>query len=569
MHLITELINYQIPPAIIMMCCVAIICLIPEKIRLQATIFAPIVTLFYVWQIPIDNNANISAYVKISIFDDLLPLYVHQFSHIFATIFCIAAFVGILYSITFKNSAEIIIALLYCSGALGVLFAGDLITLFFFWEFMAIFSTILIIFGKSDNAIKAGIRYAIMHFFGGVILLIGIIIHMQFNESSLITNLTINYKIFEKFDLALLAPWLILIGILINCATPPFSSWLPDSYPESSISGMLFLSAFTTKTAIFALIILFASNEILIYAGILMIFYGIIYALLENNLRRLLAYSIITHLGFMVVAVGIGSQLALYGAATQAFAHILYKTLALMVAGSVIHATGKTKLTELGGLYKYMPITMICAVIAGLTISATPLTAGFISKSLITASVHIPRYETIWYILVAASAGVLLHAGLLFPWLTFFNRKSNLLEKPKDPTILMKAAMILMCILCIAPGFYPNLIYFMLPQEVGYNPYSKGHAIVQLQILLFSSLAFFLLLPMLKRKEKISLDFDWFGRALLKYMLNITYHFTFFIKELICSNIYKLIQIIIKKYYQSSNIIPSGSLYKHSRVNNS
>jgi multicomponent Na+:H+ antiporter subunit D len=306
--------------------------------------------------------------------------------------------------------------------------------------------------------------------------------------------------------------WLILAGFLINVAAPPFSSWLTDAYVESSWSGMVFLSAFTTKTAVYVLLRGFPGTELLIYLGLFMVFYGIVYAILENDMRRILAYSIVNQVGFMVTGAGIGTEMALNGAAAHAFAHIIYKALLLMSAGSVLYMTGKRKCTDLGGLFRTMPLTAVCGIVGALSISAFPLTSGFVSKSMISDAAAIAGLEVVWYLLAAASAGVFLHAGVKFPWFVFFQKDSGL--RPTDPPWNMRAAMLLFAGLCIGIGILPGPLYAMLPFKVDFVPYTGSHVVFQLQLLLFSGLAFFLMLGWLRRTLTITLDIDWLYRRL-------------------------------------------------------
>ncbi|MGB5739034.1 MAG: proton-conducting transporter membrane subunit, partial [Woeseia sp.] len=307
--------------------------------------------------------------------------------------------------------------------------------------------------------------------------------------------------------------WMILIGILINAAAPPVSAWLSDAYPEASPTGSVFLSAFTTKTAVLALILLFPGEPVLIGIGLFMVMYGIIYALLENDVRRILAYSIVNQVGFMVCAVGIGTEMALNGAAAHAFAHILYKALLFMSAGAVIYRTGFVKCTDLGGLFRTMPLTAICGIIGALAISGFPLTSGFTTKTMISQAAADESLVFVYFMLAAASAGVFLHAGIKFPWFVFFQKDSGL--RPKDAPWNMAAAMVLLSALCILLGVFPNLLYALLPYPVDYVPYTAGKVLFYLQLLLFSGLAFFLLLPLMKRTLTISLDTDWVWRVLL------------------------------------------------------
>jgi multicomponent Na+:H+ antiporter subunit D len=304
-----------------------------------------------------------------------------------------------------------------------------------------------------------------------------------------------------------------LAGVLINAAAPLLSAWLPDAYPEGSFSGTVFLSAFTTKAAVYVLIRMFPGTEILVPIGLIMIFYGIIYALLENDMRRILAYSIVNQVGFMVTGAGIGTAMALNGAAAHAFAHIIYKALLLMSAGAVLYMTGRRKCSDLGGLFQSMPVTTACGIIGALAISSFPLTSGFVSKSMISQAAGDEHLVWTWFLLMAASAGVFLHAGIKFPWFVFFQKDSGL--RPRDPPWNMQAAMIFFAALCIGLGIWPGPLYALLPHPVDYVPYTAPHVVNMLQLLLFSGLAFFLMLPLMKRTLTITLDTDWIYRRLL------------------------------------------------------
>jgi multicomponent Na+:H+ antiporter subunit D len=305
--------------------------------------------------------------------------------------------------------------------------------------------------------------------------------------------------------------WMILIGILINAAAPPLSAWLSDAYPESSPTGSVFLSAFTTKTAVLALILLFPGEPLLIGIGLFMVMYGIIYALLENNIRRILAFSIVNQVGFMVCAIGIGTQMAINGAAAHAFAHIIYKALLFMSAGVVVYRTGRSKCSEVGGLFRTMPLTAVCGIIGALAISGFPLTSGFTTKTMISQAAADESLVWVYFLLAAASAGVFLHAGIKFPWFVFFQRDSGL--RPKDAPWNMGAAMVFFAVLCILFGVAPQLLYDYLPYPVEYEAYTASKVVFYLQLLLFSGLAFFLMLPLMRRTETISLDTDWLWRV--------------------------------------------------------
>jgi len=487
-----------IPPALALLLGGALIGILRGHARSAMVLLAPLLALWLVWLVP-DGVA-----LDIQFLDYRIePLEGSPVRRLFATAFALMAFVGGLFAYRQEKWHELAAAHIYAAGAIGVCFAGDLITLFIFWELMALFSTVVVWCGGSPGARAAGIRYAIMHLLGGVILKVGIegvAVHTG--------SIDVQAMLAGNFDAAM-----ILTGILINAAAPPVSAWLSDSYPESSPTGSVFLSAFTTKTAVLALILLFPGEPLLIGIGLFMVMYGIIYALLENNIRRILAFSIVNQVGFMVCAVGIGTEMAINGAAAHAFAHIIYKALLFMSAGVVVHRTGLNRCSDVGGLFRTMPLTAICGIVGALAISGFPLTSGFTTKTLISQAAANEAMVFVYFMLAAASAGVFLHAGIKFPWFVFFQRDSGL--RPKDAPWNMAAAMLMFAFLCVLLGVAPELLYRFLPYPVDYDAYAPDKVLFYLQLLLFSGLAFFLLLPLMRRTRTISLDADWLWRVLL------------------------------------------------------
>ena len=443
----------------------------------------------------------------------LTPFAVDKLSRLFALIFSVMAFGGALFALNRDSPIELPAALLYAGSAVGVALAGDLITVFVFWELMAVGSTLVIWSAGTGKARSASFRYLMIHLLGGVLLMAGIAGHVAGTGSVALARMALDSP----------SHWLILAGFLINAAAPPLSAWLPDAYPEASWSGTVFLSAFTTKTAVYVLLRSFPGTELLVYVGLFMVFYGIVFALLENDMRRILAYSIVNQVGFMVTGIGIGTEMALNGAAAHAFTHIIYKGLLLMSAGSVLHMTGKSKCSDLGGLFQSMPYTAICGIIGALSISAFPLTSGFVSKSMISQAAVDQHLLAVWLLLAAASAGVFLHAGIKFPWFVFFQKDSGL--RPPEPPLNMRLAMLLFSVLCIGLGIFYAPLYALLPYAAAYVPYDGPHVVGQLQLLLFSGLVFFLLLPMLRRTLTITLDVDWLyrraGPAIAKVCANV------------------------------------------------
>ncbi len=433
---------------------------------------------------------------------------VDKLSKVFAYIFTIMGVIGVIYSFHVENDGEHLSAFYYIGGSLGVTFAGDFLTLFLFWEIMAFSSVFLVWYRKIPSSVDSGFRYLLWHVIGGLILFSGIMI--QYSVSG---DLSIQYLPFHGWwptDIQSLATFLILIGFIVNAAVPPFGAWLPDAYPAATVTGAVFMSAFTTKTAVYALIRVCAGSEILIILGVVMAIYGVVYAVLENDARRLLAYHIISQVGYMVAGTGLGTQMAINGVVAHAFCHILYKSLLFMGTGSVLYVTGTAKLSELGGLYKTMPRTMIYTIIGGLAISAFPLFSGFVSKSMTVAAFGEEHIMWAFIGLMLASAGTFLHTGLKVPYFIWFGKDQGI--KAQEPPWNMELAMIMGSIFCIGLGIFYKPLYALLPYPVHFEPYTAYHTWETLQILLFTQLGFFLLLKKLWCENTISMDTDWFPR---------------------------------------------------------
>jgi multicomponent Na+:H+ antiporter subunit D len=474
------------------------------RLRGAIALGAPLAAAWIVWAAP-EGPVWAGAWLGL----EIIPYAVDRLSRLFALIFAIMAFGGALFALNQASRLELPAALVYAGAAIGAVLAGDVITLFVFWELMALGSTLVIWCAGTASAYRASMRYMAIHLLGGVLLFAGLAGHVLDTGSTAFSRMALDSP----------AHALILAGFLVNAGAPPLSAWLPDAYPEASWSGMVFLSAFTTKTAVYVLLRGFPGTELLVWVGLFMVFYGIVYALLENDMRRILAYSIVNQVGFMVTGVGIGSDMALNGAAAHAFTHILYKALLLMSAGAVLYSTARRKCSELGGLFRTMPLTTLCGAIGAAAISSFPLTSGFVSKSMISQAAGELQLLAVWLLLAAASAGVFLHAGIKFPWFVFFQRDSGL--RPPEPPLNMRLAMLLFAALCVGLGVFYRPLYAMLPFAPEYAPYTGAHVVEQLQLLLFSGLAFFVMLPLLRRTLTISLDVDWLYRRLAPALLGV------------------------------------------------
>ena len=487
-----------VPPVIIFVVGALLVPFIPVRFKSAWLLLIPVIgflNLMYLGE---------GTHFRIDFLDYHLVLgRVDKLSLLFAYVFHLISFIAILYALHVKDNLQVVAGLLYAGSALGAIFAGDLFSFFIFWEMLTVCSIFLIWARRTEAALGAGYRYLLVHAAGGLCLLAGIVIHV--NQTGSIQ--------FDYLGLNGLGSYLIFLGFGLNCAWPLFHPWLTDSYPEATITGTIFLSAFTTKVAVYALARGFPGTEALIWIGAVMTGFPIFYAVIENDLRRVLAYSLVNQVGFMVCGIGIGTALAINGAVCHAFNDILFKGLLFMSMGAVMYRTGKINGTDLGGLYRTMPLTCIFCMVGAASISAFPLFSGFVSKSMVMDAAASGHMRIVWFVLLFASAGVFHHAGIKIPYFAFFSHDSGL--RPKEAPIHMLLAMGIAAFLCIFIGTYPAPLYALLPYPVDYVPYTAPHVVGQTQLLFFSALAFTLLLRAGIYPAEIrciNLDADWFYR---------------------------------------------------------
>lgn len=461
-------------------------------------VLVPVIAMFQINFLP-SEFGNIS-YLGL----DLVLGRVDKLSYIFLNVFTLMSLIAGIYSSYSDGWEQRAAAFVYGGSALGVTLAGDYLTLFIFWELMAFSSVFLIWYRKKRQSHKAGLRYLIIHVTGGLFLFAGIIIrHSEVGNFLFVPIVP---------EAATFGDYLIMIGFMVNAAVPPLHAWLTDAYPEATVIGAVYMCAYTTKTAVYVLARGFAGFEILVVLGAVMTLYGVFYAVIENDARRILSYHIVSQVGYMVCAVGIGTTMAINGACAHAYAHILYKALLFMGVGSVLEMTGKSKLSELGGLYSKMPITLILTVIGGIAISGFPLTSGFISKSMIITAAGDEHRIFIMLMLLLASVGTFLSVGIKLPYFIWFHKAKPSVPDVKEAHLPMIGGMSIAAFFCIMMGFYPDFLYNMLPFEVNYQPYTMYHISETLQIIGFTGLGFYLMRKKLVPEDKINLDIDWFYR---------------------------------------------------------
>jgi len=487
-------------PALIFFAGALLLLVLPARLRLLVGLLTPVLGLLPL--LFLEHGTDL----QFGLFDyTLSPLRVDRLSLLFGYLFHIAAFIGVVYSLHVKDRVQQVAALAYAGSALLAVFAGDLITLFAAWELLALTSVFLVWARRTERSFRSGLRYLIWNVLSGVILLAGILAYSHQTGSIA----------FERMTLDGFGTWAIFLAFGIKCGFPLLHTWLTDAYPASTPTGTVFLSAFTTKTAVYALARGFPGTEELIYIGALMTAFPIFYAVIENDLRRVLSYSMINQIGFMVVGIGLGTELALNGAVSHAFNDVIFKGLLFMSMGAVLHVTGKINGSELGGLYKTMPRTTILCLVGAASISAFPLFSGFVSKSMVMAAALEQGHDWLWLVLLFASAGVLEHAGIKIPYFAFFAHDSGI--RAKEPPRNMLVAMSIAALLCILIGSFPDTLYALLPYPVEFVPYTLTHCVTQVQLLCFAALGVVVLIrtgiypPELR---SINLDFEWTYRRL-------------------------------------------------------
>ena len=492
------------PPGFIMIIGALLIPFLPHIIR---QIYMMILVLISAYSLTlgfgIHSTINVMGFDFILFQSDSLTLP-------FAIIFHIAAALNVIYGAHEKQWKQHVSIMSYSGAAIAAVHAGDLFTLFVWWEATAFTSVFLILAGNTYRSYRSAFRYILIQVTSGMFLLAGAIILLINDGSALLT----------KFDVNSLYGQLIFIAFGIKAAFPLLNGWLQDSYPEASEIGTVALSTFTTKLAIFCFAKCFAGTELLIVIGAIMTFYPIFFAVIENDLRRVLTYSLNNQLGFMIVAIGIGTELAINGAVAHAFAHILYKGLLFMGMGAVLFRVGTCKASELGGLFKYMPITAVCTIIGAISISAFPLFSGFVAKSLIMSALGKEGLVLVYFMLLFASAGVLHHSGIKIPFFAFFAHESGI--KTKEAPLNMIIAMVIASALCILIGIFPSTFYQILPYEINYQPYDFSHVVGQLQLLTFAAFAFICLWHFKIYPPELNstvLNSDWVYRKMIPGVL--------------------------------------------------
>ncbi|MDL2259921.1 Na(+)/H(+) antiporter subunit D [Deltaproteobacteria bacterium OttesenSCG-928-K17] len=441
---------------------------------------------------------------------------VDAMSSIFIQVFAVMSLAGLIFSLHVEDRYQHVSALFYVAGGMGCVLAGDYLSLFLFWEIMAIGSTFLVMLNRTRESVLAGFRYFLYHVLGGLFLLAGLV--MRYKATG-----TFDFVVLEGVSQATANSydWLILLGFCVNAAVVPLHAWLPDAYPRGTVTGSVFMCAYTTKTAVYVLMRGFAGWEVLAVAGTVMAVYGVLYASMENNARRILSYHIVSQVGYMVAGIGVGTAMTLNGAAAHAYAHILYKGLLFMTTGAVLYSVGTAKLDELGGLAGRLPLVMLLYMVAALSISGMPVFNGFISKTMTIAGAAQHHRTLIALGLEIAAVGTFISVGLKLPYFAFWGGKPLDSKRELKPIPAnMYAGMAILAVLCVAQGLFPDMLYRYLPFAMNaanhneYNPWTAWNVLQSSMLLGFAGLAFYVMRRVITPHTALNLDFDWFYRLI-------------------------------------------------------
>jgi len=455
-----------VPPVVVLLAVAIAIAFLPRTAGHALGVVASGAALAWAWAVP----SGVFLRTTFLGFDAVL-LNVDDFSRLMGLIFGVIGVAAVLYSHASEaESVQTAFAYSYVATSYGAVFAGDWLTLLFFWELMAVTSTLLV-WHHHGPAVRAGYRYAIFHGIGGTLLMAAILQNYAVTGTFLFGSVPGGPEttgIVGGFPAALAA-----VGIGVNVGFIGLHAWLPDTYPRPHIAASVFLCVFTTKTGVYGMYRAFPDGHVAIaYMGGGMAVFGATFALFQNDMRRLLSYHIQSQVGYMIAGVGIGSALAQAGAFAHVFNHILYKGLLFMTAGVVVYRTGEENLKKLGGLARQMPITAGAFTIAALSIAGFPGFNGFVSKGIVIDGAHytfakgpLPIYEwtTLEWLLLLGGVGTFM-SFIKFGYYAFFDGEYD--GDVEDANRGQSVAMVGVAALCVVYGLFDGALFSLLPYDV-------------------------------------------------------------------------------------------------------
>ena len=417
----------------------------------------------------------------------------------FMILFSLMTLICTIFAFHIREKAHHVASLYYMGASFGCILAGDYWTLYIFWQLMTVSSAFLIWLSRRPRSAQAGFRYMLLLLLSSVLLLAGILLRQRVTGTFVFGPA--DTHMMWHFD------WLILAAFCINGAVVPFHAWLTDAYPEATVAGAVFLSVFTTKTAIYALARCFVGLDFLVILGAVMAVYGAFYALTANHIRRILAYLMVSQGGLMLAGIGMDTKMGLDGTLALVYAHTFYNALLFMAAGCLLHTLKEDHLTRLGGLAPRVPFILACTMVGGLSMSAMPLLNGFVSIPLIL--------EACWQenpfsaiALALAMAGTFTAVGLRLPYFAFWSKKPQKRQKQDRLPLNMSIAMVVTSLFCIIQGIFPQLLYRRMPTPLEENPFTLWKILAAFLFLGLISLVFIFMRRSLTPGTRRLPDFD-------------------------------------------------------------
>jgi len=404
-----------------------------------------------------------------------LTLRLSGFSWLFSMLILGIGVLVVLYARYYMSSEDPIprffaFLLAFMASMLGMVLSGNLIQIAFFWEMTSLFSFLLIGYWHHNQSARDGARMAlIVTAFGGVCLLVGFLLLGHIVDSYDLDAVLAQGDLIRGHDLYLPALVLILIGAFTKSAQFPFHFWLPHAMAAPTPVSAYLHSATMVKAGVFVLILLWpvlAGTQswylIVTTTGLATLLVGAWAAIFQNDLKGLLAYSTISHLGLITLLLGLGSPLAAVAAIFHTINHATFKASLFMAAGIIDHETGTRDLRKLSGLARFMPITATLAMVAAAAMAGVPLLNGFLSKEMFLAEALAAHSGTVLDRILPVLATLASMFSVLysvrFIHQTFLGPAPvDLPHQPQEAPHWMRFPIEILVLLCLLVGIIPAL----------------------------------------------------------------------------------------------------------------
>ncbi len=352
--------------------------------------------------------------------------------------------------------------LLIVAGMMGVALTGDIFNLYVFFEIMCISSYALVAFRRKWQSIEASIKYMIVSSLGTSFILLGIALLYGLVGSLNIADLA--QKLGQVSPSAVIVPLALFVtGLGIKIAVVPLHMWMPDAYQAAPSAVAALFSGATATVGIYAMVRVvytlfgaFAIGIMLAALGLVTMVIGALMALAQRDLKRLLAYSGISQVGYVLLGIGLGTVLGIQGGLFHLFNNAIYKTMLFMIAGAIIYRVGTSNMDQLGGLWKNMPVTATLFVVGALAISGVPPFNGFASKWMIYVA-GIEAGQPVFTIIALITSALTLAYFLKALNSIFLGQRPKHLSDVKETPLPMMFPIMLLAVLCVVFGVLPQL----------------------------------------------------------------------------------------------------------------